>query len=252
MEYDFHAQQTAQRVNTLRARNDLRLPKEFKTEFERLAKLELLLLTLRKDAPDEEALVDSTVRTLEVDMKALGDLELYEAKVRIADRAVTTQRENIGGLIQQYGLDVLDEIRAKLFTPALERLKALSAKVSPDQVPADLLRAGQSDVAHEMIACEVLLDKLREAYSLRDLLFGSVAQGIDQAGGYAYRYHSDKLGEFKRPDIVAGVWKQDRGALGNMLAVIEAGGEIWLPHPQEVAAWRPAYHEQAHARANAR
>ena len=234
-----------QRVSALRSRQDLKLPKPFKTAFDRLAKLEMLRMTTHRDAPSRETVVAATVRDLEVDMTALAEVELFDAKVAVIDSAIDAQKGEVEILLHNHAPEVMDEIRRVIYDPALARIKALAERVSPDQTPADLLRSGHRDLAQEYVECEVLLDRMTEALQLRTLLFGSPV--TDGNGGQ--RFSSSLIDQFRPPDLAAAVFDNNRGKLANPMAAIAHGAEPWCAHPMAANARRADYMKEAMARA---
>ncbi|OIH84235.1 hypothetical protein BLJ79_12265 [Arthrobacter sp. UCD-GKA] len=234
-------------VAALRERQDLKLSKGLKADFEKLAKLEAMALDLQRTVPSRTALVDNTINNLTVDMEALAEVALYPVKVATVEEAKETHLNAVYMAIQAEAKAIISEVRKVLYTPALERIKALGEEVTPGTTPADLLRAGRGELAQEYVACEVVLDKMAEALELRTALFGGAI--ADGSGGQLYNVA--QLDQFRSPDLAAAVWDPKRNRLANMLAAIANGAEPWCPLPTEANARRADYIEEAKARREA-
>jgi hypothetical protein len=231
-------------VATLRAHPEFKISKDLKADIDRLTKLEVLALDLRRNVPDRGVVLNAIARTAVVDVEALQAVELHPLKVAAVEAAKEIQTGAVYDGLRREARAIVGEVRRLIYQPALDKILSLSERVTAGQTPADLSRAGHPEWAAEYVATELELDRMSEGLSLRTALFGAVVNPNLE------RFHSNKLDQFQDPAAAAAVWTNPafRDGLASMLAAIQNGAKPWCPLPSEVDARRAEYIAEAQKR----
>lgn len=197
--------------------------------------------------PDTAAIRSAIVRGAdsdEINGLLLAELAFSRLRSEYATAAQIAAQKVLAAILDERGnlhaaLQVLAE-------DAIIRLEAVAALNGASL--EELVRAGRHDDAQALVEVEVVGAELVALYETRDLYL--TPGGVDAARAG----HFDCT-QFRDPRVAARYSRPDVGVVGNYLAVLRQGAELWFPTDEEaLAAAAPLYREweQEAARAAAR